>query len=118
VNSEVSGLYWSVGRDILDRQNRQDRQDRQDRLGWGGKVLDRLAVICGRRSRTSGLVTAQPHYMRAFAAAWPDREDLCTRLVHNAGQSRSRAVREYQIGRSLYQLVTEQTLALPGGSPA
>ncbi len=34
-NSEVLALYWSVGRDVLDRQ---------DRLGWGGKVIDRLAT--------------------------------------------------------------------------
>jgi len=33
-NSELLQLYWSVGRDVLDRQE-------QD--GWGGRVIDRLA---------------------------------------------------------------------------
>ncbi len=33
-NSELLQLYWSVGRDILDRQ---------EQAGWGGRVIDRLA---------------------------------------------------------------------------
>ncbi len=34
-NTEVLGLYWSIGRDILDRQ---------DTAGWGARVVDRLAA--------------------------------------------------------------------------
>jgi len=34
VNAELIGLYAGIGRDILDRQQR---------LGWGAKVIDRLA---------------------------------------------------------------------------
>jgi hypothetical protein len=33
-NVELLRLYWSIGRDILDRQ---------ERSGWGSKVIDRLA---------------------------------------------------------------------------
>ena len=34
VNWELILLYWSIGRDILDRQQAE---------GWGTKVIDRLA---------------------------------------------------------------------------
>ena len=34
-NSELLALYWSVGRDILDRQ---------EQAGWGTRVIDRLAA--------------------------------------------------------------------------
>ena len=34
-NSELLKLYWSVGRDILDRQ---------EQAGWGSRVIDRLAA--------------------------------------------------------------------------
>lgn len=33
-NTELLRLYWSIGRDVLDRQQH---------AGWGGKVIDRLA---------------------------------------------------------------------------
>jgi len=74
-NSEVLSLYWSVGRDILDRQ---------DRLGWGGKVVDRLA---------GDLRAAFPDQRgwsrRTSSTCGPSRRPgrtgrtLCTRLVHN-----------------------------------
>ncbi len=44
-NSELLQLYWSVGRDILGRQ---------EQAGWGSRVIDRLATDCARSSRTSG----------------------------------------------------------------
>lgn len=34
VNAELIGLYWLIGRDILERQERD---------GWGARVVDRLA---------------------------------------------------------------------------
>ena len=34
-NSELLALYWSVGYDILDRQQQ---------AGWGSRVIDRLAA--------------------------------------------------------------------------
>jgi predicted nuclease of restriction endonuclease-like (RecB) superfamily len=51
VNRELLLLYWHIGRDLL--QRRQTR-------GWGAKIIDRLA--------------ADLHYMRAFAAAYPDEQ--------------------------------------------
>ena len=39
VNRELILLYWSIGRDILDRQKVE---------GWGTKVIERLAKDLGR----------------------------------------------------------------------
>lgn len=64
VNAELIGLYWRIGRDILDRQEQH---------GWGAKVVDRLAVdlrVAFPESR--GFSRANLLYMRAFAEAWPD----------------------------------------------
>ncbi len=51
-NSELLGLYWSVGRDILDRQ---------EQAGWLGQPGDRPARTgpAGRVSGPAGLVAAQ-----------------------------------------------------------
>jgi hypothetical protein len=38
VNRELILLYWSIGRDILDRQRAE---------GWGAKIVDRLARDLG-----------------------------------------------------------------------
>lgn len=64
VNTEQLRLYWSLGRDILDKQSTQ---------GWGTRVVERLS---------HDLRTAFPHmkgfsrtnlwYMRSFAAAWTE----------------------------------------------
>ena len=35
LNAELLGLYWEIGREILERQ---------DREGWGAKIVDRLAA--------------------------------------------------------------------------
>jgi predicted nuclease of restriction endonuclease-like (RecB) superfamily len=64
VNRELVGLYWQIGRDILERQGRE---------GWGAKVIDRLA----HDLRTTfpdmrGFSPRNLKYMRAFAEAWPD----------------------------------------------
>lgn len=66
VNRELVGLYWQIGRDILDRQGRE---------GWGARVIDRLA----HDLRTAfpdrkGFSRANLMYVRAFAEAWPDAE--------------------------------------------
>ena len=64
VNAELIGLYWRIGRDILDRQ---------DRSGWGGKVVARLAAdLRAEFPEMRGLSRANLLYMRAFAQAWPD----------------------------------------------
>ncbi len=68
VNSELIGLYWRIGRDILDRQ----AQD-----GWGSKVVDRLAAdLRAEFPDARGFSSVNLRYMRAFAEAWPDPEIL------------------------------------------
>ncbi len=59
-------LYWDIGRMILDRQ---------DRAGWGARVIDRLAHDLREAfPDTKGFSPRNLKYMRAFAAAWPERE--------------------------------------------
>lgn len=64
VNTELIGLYWRIGRDILERQGRH---------GWGAKVVDRLAAdLRAEFQGVRGFSRANLLYMRAFAEAWPD----------------------------------------------
>ncbi len=66
VNQELILLYWSIGRDILARQ---------DVEGWGARVIDRLAEDLRREfPEMTGLSGRNLRYMRAFAEAWPDRD--------------------------------------------
>jgi predicted nuclease of restriction endonuclease-like (RecB) superfamily len=64
-NSAMVLLYWDIGRLILDRQQR---------AGWGAKVIDRLSAdLREANPEMNGLSPRNLKYMRAFAAAWPDR---------------------------------------------
>lgn len=64
-NAAMVLLYWDIGRMILDRQ---------DRAGWGAKVIDRLAADLGQTfPDMKGFSPRNLKYMRAFAAAWPER---------------------------------------------
>lgn len=66
VNRELVLLYWSIGRDILERQAK---------LGWGAKVIEGLAADLHRAFPSiKGLSRTNLLYMRAFAEAWPDEE--------------------------------------------
>lgn len=66
VNRELVGLYWQIGRDILERQAAQ---------GWGAKVIDRLAHdLRTAFPEMKGFSPRNLKYMRAFAEAWPDAE--------------------------------------------
>lgn len=66
VNQELILLYWSIGRDILVRQ---------ERGGWGAKVIDRLAGDLRRDfPEMTGLSRRNLNYMRAFAEAFPETE--------------------------------------------
>lgn len=52
VNRELILLYWSIGRDILARQERE---------GWGAKIIDRLAADLRRAfPEMSGLSSSKP----------------------------------------------------------
>lgn len=64
-NSAMVLLYWDIGRTILDRQERE---------GWGARVIDRLATDLREAfSDMQGFSPRNLKYMRAFAAAWPER---------------------------------------------
>ncbi len=64
-NAELVLHYWEIGREILANQKRE---------GWGAKVIDRLAADLQREfPKLSGYSSRNLKYMRAFAAAWPDR---------------------------------------------
>ena len=63
VNAELVLLYWSIGRDILDRQEKE---------GWGAHVIDRLSADLLRDfPDMKGFSPRNLKYMRAFADAWP-----------------------------------------------
>ena len=65
-NTAMVGLYWDIGQLILDRQNN---------AGWGAKVIDRLSAdLRNAYPDMQGFSPRNLKYMRAFAAAWPDRE--------------------------------------------
>ena len=66
VNRELILLYWSIGRDILSRQQAE---------GWGANVINRLAADLGRAfPEGSGFRARNLRYMRALAEAYPDAE--------------------------------------------
>jgi predicted nuclease of restriction endonuclease-like (RecB) superfamily len=64
VNSELVLLYWTIGREILTRQQE---------AGWGGKVIDRLAKDLKQAfPEMQGFSSRSLKYMRSFAEAYPD----------------------------------------------
>lgn len=65
-NSVMVMLYWDIGRRILQKQAEQ---------GYGTKVVDRLAADLREAfPEMKGFSPRNLKYMRAFAAAWVDRE--------------------------------------------
>ena len=64
VNTQLIGLYWSIGRDILQRQ---------DAEGWGSGIIARLADgLRAEFPEMKGLSRSNLFYMRGFAAGWPE----------------------------------------------
>lgn len=64
-NSAMVELYWDIGKLILARQEQE---------GWGAKVIDRLSHdLTTTYPDIKGLSPRNLKYMRAFAAAWPDK---------------------------------------------
>jgi len=64
-NTAMVLLYWDVGQIIRERQKKE---------GWGARVIDRLAAdIRESFPDMKGFSPRNLKYMRAFAAAWPDR---------------------------------------------
>ncbi len=65
-NSVMVLLYWDIGQRILHKQAEQ---------GYGTKVIDRLTADLRQAfPDMKGFSPRNLKYMRAFAAAWPDRE--------------------------------------------
>ncbi len=65
-NAAMVLLYWDIGQTILARQ---------ESAGWGAKVIDRLAADLREAfPEMKGFSPRNLKYMRAFAAAWPERE--------------------------------------------
>lgn len=63
VNRELIHLYWSIGRDILERQRAE---------GWGAAVIDRLAADIQREfPGLAGFSRGNIYRMRAFYQAYP-----------------------------------------------
>ena len=66
VNRELLGLYWQLGRDILERQQRH---------GWGAGIVDKVATDFRTAfPAMKGFSRANLMYMRAFAEAWPEAD--------------------------------------------
>ena len=66
VNQELILLYWQIGNEVLTRQREQ---------GWGGKVIDRLAVDLKREfPDMAGFSKTNLKYMRVFAEAYSETE--------------------------------------------
>lgn len=63
-NGELIGLYWHIGKGILERQKKE---------GWGSKVVDRLSRdLEAEFSNMKGFSSRNLKYMRRLAEAYPD----------------------------------------------
>jgi predicted nuclease of restriction endonuclease-like (RecB) superfamily len=72
VNAALVMLYWEIGQMILLRQGQE---------GWGAKVIDRISADLKEAfPDMQGFSARNLKYMRAFAAAYPDRA-----IVHQVG---------------------------------
>ena len=111
-NAAMVLLYWDIGRVILDRQ---------ERAGWGAKVVDRLAADLREAfPAMKGFSPRNLKYMRAFAAAWPERaivQQAAAQLpwFHNClllDRVSERAAREWYIKATLEQGWSRNILAM------
>jgi len=67
VNRELVLLYWSIGREILDRQSKE---------GWGAKVIDRLAAdLRAAFPDVTGFSARNLKYMRSFGESTQSQHD-------------------------------------------
>ncbi|MFD6176178.1 MULTISPECIES: DUF1016 N-terminal domain-containing protein [unclassified Isoptericola] len=72
-NTEVLRLYWSIGRDILERQEQAD---------WGAKVVTRLAADLKREFPDQrGWSRRNLLYMRRAAEVWPTEAEFVQQAV-------------------------------------
>ena len=112
VNRELVLLYWSIGREILDRQQAE---------GWGGKIIDRLARdLQNEFPGVEGYSARSLKYMRALAAAWPE-ESIVQQLIaqlpwgHNLrvlDRIKDRPTREWYLRAALEYGLSQNILVL------
>jgi predicted nuclease of restriction endonuclease-like (RecB) superfamily len=73
VNRELIARYWSIGRDLLDRQAKSK---------WGDGVIARVSAdLHAEFPNMEGFSTSNLKYMRRFAEAWPDLGSIGQQLV-------------------------------------
>jgi len=98
LNRELIGLYWRIGRAILDQQEQQ---------GWGAKVIDRLAHdLRTNFPEMKGFSRTNLLYMRAFAAAWPGTEFVHPPVGQSApGVMVQQPLHKLEPGKIVHQLV-------------
>jgi predicted nuclease of restriction endonuclease-like (RecB) superfamily len=103
VNTELVRLYWKLGRDILERQAK---------LGWGAKIIDRLAHdLRVAFPETRGFSRANLMYMRAFAEASPDTE-IVQQLVGQLSWGANLVLLTHLKAPAERRFYAERTLAL------
>jgi predicted nuclease of restriction endonuclease-like (RecB) superfamily len=74
VNTELIGLYWSIGTEILVRQDRQ---------GWGAGVVRRLAEdLRAEFPDMTGLSLRNLQYMRTMVEAWGSGANVPQAVAH------------------------------------
>ena len=87
-NAELIRLYWSIGRDIVERQRAE---------GWGKAIVERLSHDIRREfPRIKGFSPQNLWYMRAFYLAWSEVAPILQRPVGElaAGEILQRPVGE------------------------
>lgn len=95
VNRELVLLYWSIGREIVARQEDE---------GWGAAVIARLAQDLraeGAGSR-SGFSRRNLFYMRRFAALWADAEKVQTLSAQIGWSHHVELLKTFPDDRDLY----------------
>jgi predicted nuclease of restriction endonuclease-like (RecB) superfamily len=73
VNREMIGLYWGIGRSIVERQEAE---------GWGKSIVDRLAADLQKEfPGESGFSPRNVWRMRSFYLAWTERAERLQQAV-------------------------------------
>jgi predicted nuclease of restriction endonuclease-like (RecB) superfamily len=103
-NTEVMRLYWSVGRDILDRQKNE---------GWGAKVVDQISADMRREFvGQRGWSTRSLKYMRKLADAWPVETEF---VQQAAAQLPGKQIAERDREQALMDRIQDTLLELGRG---
>ena len=102
VNSELVGLYWQIGSEILDRQAVN---------GWGSKIVERLAHD-GRAACTSAWAREEVVQQPVGQLPWAHNLGLLTKLKTPADRiAYARAALEYGWSRNVLALQIDALVA-------